>query len=146
MRLILLNLFRKPLRTGLTIFGVAVALLLFCFLETVLRAFSAGVDMSDASRLVVQHKESLSFVMPISYRTTIQQIEGVTDCTAMTWFGGPYDEPLPGGGKKETFFAQLGFELDHYVKMYPELKIPPEQLKDLLGDRAGCALGDKIAA
>ncbi|HLX64603.1 MAG TPA: FtsX-like permease family protein [Planctomycetota bacterium] len=145
MRLVLLNLFRKPLRTGLTVFGVAVALLLFCFLETVLRAFNAGVDMADASRLVVQHKESLSFTMPISYRTAIQQIDGVTDCCGMTWFGGPYDEPLPNGEKKTTYFAQLGFELERYLPMYPELKISPEQTKALLGDKAGCALGDKIA-
>ena len=36
MRLLLLNLLRKPLRTLLTILGVGVALLLFCFLEAVL--------------------------------------------------------------------------------------------------------------
>ena len=78
MRLLLLNLLRKPFRTLLTVFGVGVALFLFCFLETVLNAFQAGVNMSDASRLVVQHKESIIFELPMSYRALIEQIEGVT--------------------------------------------------------------------
>ncbi len=146
MRLLFMNLLRKPLRTGLTVFGVAVALLLFCFLETVLHAFSAGVDMADASRLVIQHKESLSFALPISYVNTVRQIEGITNCAAGVWFGGPYDEPLPGGVKKEEFFAQFAFDLENYIPMYSELKIPPEQLKELMADKAGCMLGDKIAA
>lgn len=145
MRLLLLNLFRKPLRTGLTLFGVAVALLLFCFLETVLQAFSAGVDMADASRLVVQHKESLGFVLPISYRNTILQMDGITDCAPMIWFGGPYEEPTPDGKKREEFFAQFAVDFEHYLPMYPEIKIAPQQLKELMADNQGCVLGDKIA-
>ena len=88
MRLLLLNLLRKPLRTLLTVFGVGVALLLFCFLEAVLTAFNAGVNMSDASRLVVQHKESIVFELPMSYRSLIEQTEGVTGVAKHRWFGG----------------------------------------------------------
>ena len=87
MRLLLLNLLRKPLRTLLTVFGVGVALLLFCFLETVLAAFNAGVNMADASRLVVQHKESIVFELPMSYRSLIAQTEGVTGVCSASWFG-----------------------------------------------------------
>ena len=46
MRLLFLNLLRQPLRTLLPVFGVGVALFLFCFLETVLTAFNAGVNMA----------------------------------------------------------------------------------------------------
>ena len=76
MRLLLLNLLRKPLRTVLTVLGVGVAFLLFCFLEAVLTSFNAGVNMSDASRLIVQHKESIAFQLPMSYRQLIAQTEG----------------------------------------------------------------------
>ncbi len=145
MRLLLLNLFRKPLRTGLTIFGVAVALLLFCFLETVLHAFSAGVSMSNASRLIVQHKESLSFTLPLGYQNVIAQTEGITHVAPAVWFGGPYDEPRPNEPKKEEFFTQFALDLETYLQIYPELSIPPEQLRDLMADKAGCLLGDKIA-
>lgn len=145
MRLLLLNLLRKPLRTLLTIFGVGVALFLFCFLETVLTAFHAGVNMADASRLVVQHKESIVFELPMSYRSLIERTEGVTGVASASWFGGLSQEPAPDGKKREEFFAQFATEIERYLSLYPEIKVPPEQLPDLLNDRQGCLLGVKIA-
>jgi putative ABC transport system permease protein len=145
MRLLLLNLLRKPLRTLLTVFGVGVALFLFCFLETVLNAFNAGVNMSDASRLVVQHKESIIFELPESYRSLIEQTEGVKGVAAASWIGALSQEPGPDGKKREEFFAQFATDMGSYLALYPEIKVPPEQLRDVMSDRMGCVLGAKIA-
>jgi len=145
MRLLLLNLLRKPLRTSLTVFGVGVALFLFCFLEMVLMSFNAGVNMADASRLVVQHKESIMFELPVSYRSLIAQTEGVTGVASASWFGALSQEPAPDGKKREEFFAQFATEIESYLALYPELKVPPDQLQDLMGDQMGCLLGAKIA-
>ena len=146
MKLLFKNIFRKPLRTSLTIFGVAIALFLFCFLEAVLCAFSAGVAMSDASRLVVQAKESLSFLLPLSHRAAIEQVQGVRHVAGGVWFGGPYEEPTPGGETHKEFFAQFAMDLESYLPMYPEIKVAPSQLKELMADRSGCLIGDKLAA
>lgn len=145
MRLLLLNLLRKPLRTLLTVFGVGVALFLFCFLEIVLAAFNAGVDMSDASRLVVQHKESIIFELPMAYRSLIEQTEGVAGVTTASWFGGLSQEPLANGEKREEFFAQFATDIERYLALYPEIEVPADQLRDLLSDQMGCLLGGKIA-
>lgn len=145
MRLLLLNLLRKPLRTLLTAFGVGVALFLFCFLETVLTSFNAGVNMADASRLVVQHKESIVFELPMSYRSLIAQTEGVTGVCNASWFGGLSQEPDADGKTREAFFAQFATDIESYLPLYPELKVPPGQLEDLLSDQMGCMLGVKIA-
>jgi putative ABC transport system permease protein len=145
MRLLLLNLWRKPARTLLTVFGVSAALFLFCFLEAVLTSFQAGVNMADASRLVVQHKESIVFELPMSYRSLIEQTEAVTGVAAATWFGALSQEPGPDGKKREEFFAQFATDLERYLALYPELRVPPEQLQELLNDRMGCLLGVKIA-
>lgn len=145
MRLLLLNLWRKPLRTLLTVFGVGIALFLFCFLETVLAAFNAGVNMADASRLVVQHKESIVFELPMSYLSRIEQTEGVTGTSPASWFGGLSQEPGPDGQKREEFFAQFAADLQRYLPLYPEIEIPPDQLDELMKDRMGCVLGVKIA-
>jgi putative ABC transport system permease protein len=145
MRLLWLNLFRKPLRTLLTVFGVGVALFLFCFLETVLTSFNAGVNMSDASRLVVQHKESIMFELPMSYRSLIEQTEGVTGISTASWFGALSQEPGPDGKKREEFFAQFAADIEQYLLLYPEIKVPPDQLRDLFNDQMGCILGVKIA-
>lgn len=145
MRLLLLNLLRKPLRTLLTIFGVGVALFLFCFLETVLASFHAGVNMSDASRLVVQHKESIIFELPMAYRSRIAQTEGVAGLTTASWMGALSQEPGPDGKKREEFFAQFATDVEAYLALYPEMKVPPHELRDLLNDQMGCLLGAKIA-
>ncbi|NLX56614.1 MAG: ABC transporter permease [Planctomycetaceae bacterium] len=145
MRLLLLNLRRKPLRTVLTTLGVAVALLLFCFLEAVVTSFNAGVNMSDASRLVVQHKESLAFQQPKSYGPLIAQTDGVTGVVGVSWFGGLSQEPDAHGEKREEFFAQFATDLEKYLQLYPEVQLPADQRAELLSDRMGCMLGAKIA-
>lgn len=145
MRLLVLNLLRKPIRTFLTVFGVGVALFLFCFLEIVLAAFNAGVNMADASRLVVQHKESIVFELPASYGSQIEQIDGVVGVASACWFGGLSQEPGPDGEKREEFFAQFSSDIERYLKLYPEIKIPPDQLRELQSDQMGCVLGVKIA-
>src|SRR3990170_2262638 len=126
MRLLFLNLLRKPLRTLLTVFGVGVALFLFCFLEMVLASFNAGVNMSDASRLIVQHKESIIFELPMSYRLLIEQTEGVTGVANASWFGALSQEPGPDGKKREEFFAQFATDIERYLPLYPEIKVPPD--------------------
>lgn len=145
MRLLLLNLLRKPLRTFLTVFGMAVALFLFCFIESVIEAFNAGVNMASASRLVVSHRESLGFLLPVSYRPMIQQVEGVAHTAVAVWFGGLAQEQLSNGEKREEFFPQFGEDLENSLPLYPELTIPADQVEALLADRRGCVLGDKIA-
>jgi putative ABC transport system permease protein len=145
MRLILLNLLRSPLRTGLTVFGTAVALTLFCLLEALINAFNAGVDMSSASRLVVTHKESLTFLLPASHLPIIRRTDGIKRAAAGTWFGGLYEEPLPGGRKREEFFAQFAVDVANYLPMYPEIVMPSGQWEALLADRRGCVIGDELA-
>ncbi|MHB8901088.1 MAG: ABC transporter permease [Thermoguttaceae bacterium] len=145
MRLLLLNLLRKPLRTLLTVFGVGIALFLFCFLEAVLTSFKAGVDMSDASRLIVQHKESLVFQLPMSYRALIAQTEGVTGVAGATWFGALSQEPGRGGATREEFFPNFATDIENYLRLYPELEIPSEDVRELLADQMGCLMGSKIA-
>jgi putative ABC transport system permease protein len=145
MNLIWMNLWRAPIRTALTVFGTAIALALFCLLEAILGSFNAGAEMASASRLVVQHKESLTFMLPQSYATRITQVEGTGRVAEVTWFGGLFEEPLPGGGKREEFFANFAVDLDPYLKLITEMVLPPDQYESVMKDRTGCLIGDKLA-
>ncbi|MBF0502891.1 MAG: ABC transporter permease [Candidatus Riflebacteria bacterium] len=145
MSLIWLNLCRSPIRTALTVFGTAIALALFCLLEALLGAFNAGAEMASASRLVVQHKESLTFLLPQAYASRIGQVEGIKGVAQVTWFGGLYETPLPEGGKREEFFANFAVDMEQYLKLIPEVIISPVQYESLLKDRTGCLIGDKLA-
>jgi putative ABC transport system permease protein len=85
--LILANLFRKKLRTTLTIGSFVVALFLFGLLVVVHEAFNQGIDLAGADRLDVINKTSIIQPLPISYREQILRIPGVKAITHDNWFG-----------------------------------------------------------
>ena len=65
--LILSNLFRRKVRTLFTMLSITVALVLFCVLGAIRAAFSGGVEVAGADRLLVTHKVSLVQFLPESY-------------------------------------------------------------------------------
>ncbi len=91
-RLIWKNVWRKKIRTSLTILSVFVAFLLFALLSAIGFAFRGGVDVADAERLIVIHKISLINPLPMSYMNRIASTEGVASVTHASWFGGYYQE------------------------------------------------------
>jgi putative ABC transport system permease protein len=134
LKLIIKNSFRHRLRTILTIFGVAVAILSFGLLRTVVSAWYAGVEASSASRLVARNAISLIFPLPLSYEDKIRQIEGVKLVSFGNWFGGIYID-------EKHFFANYAVEPETYLKLYPEIIIPKDQKKAFLQDRKAAVVG-----
>jgi putative ABC transport system permease protein len=138
LRLIFKNSFRHKLRTFLTVLGVAVAILAFGLLRTVIDAWYAGVQASSANRLVTRNAISLIFPLPLSYKEKIRQIEGVKSVSYGTWFGGIYID-------EKNFFANYAMEPEHYLAIYPELIIPPDQRAAFYRDRKSAVVGRKLA-
>jgi putative ABC transport system permease protein len=66
------NTIRHPLRAGLTVVGLAVAILAFCLLRTVVAAWYAGVSSASPSRLVTRSAISLMFRLPMAYLPKIR--------------------------------------------------------------------------
>ncbi|MBF0521047.1 MAG: ABC transporter permease [Nitrospirae bacterium] len=138
LKLILRNSFRHKLRTVLTMFGVAIAILAFGLLRTVVDAWYAGVTASAANRLVTRNAISLNFYLPFAYKEKIRQVEGVSEVTYGNWFGGIYIE-------EKNFFANFAMDLKSYLKIYPEFVVPEKEKKALFSDRKGAAAGAKLA-
>src|SRR5512137_746150 len=90
LKLILRNALRHRLRSSLTVVGVAIAVLAFGLLRTLVAAWYLGVETSSASRLVTRNAISLVFSLPLSYREKIRQVPGVTGVSYANWFGGVY--------------------------------------------------------
>jgi putative ABC transport system permease protein len=86
------NVWRKKVRTTLTILSVFVAFLLFALLNAIGHAFTAGEDVANAERLVVIDKVSLINSIPISYMNRIASTPGVAEVTHASWFGGFYQD------------------------------------------------------
>jgi len=136
-KLIFKNAFRHKLRTFLTIVGIAIAILAFGLLRTVISAWYAGVEASSASRLVARNAVSLVFPLPLSYKEKIRQVEGVKKVSYGTWFGGIYID-------EKNFFANYSMEPKTYLEMYPEIIIPPDHMSAFLRDRKGAVAGRKL--
>lgn len=137
-KLLLRNTFRHKLRTYLTIAGIAIAILSFGLLRTVVTAWYAGVNASSATRLISRNAISLVFALPISYKERIRQVEGVKSVSYANWFGGVYIS-------EKNFFPNFAIEPASYLQMYPEFVLPDRQLQDFLMDRKGCVAGRKLA-
>ena len=135
--LILSNLKRHKLRTVLTMLSILVAFLLFAYLAAIRTAFTAGIDVADLDRLIVRHKVSLVQLLPAAYEARIEQIEGVDEALAQTWFGGYYQE-------QRNQFAQMPVKPDEFVEMYPEYVLSDEARDTWLKTRTGAIAGRQI--
>ncbi len=136
--LLLANLFRRPLRTGLTVGSFAVALFLFGILAVVRGAFHQGIDVAGTDRLVIVNKVSLIQPLPFAYRDRLLRIRGVAQATFATWFGGVYQD-------ERNFFPQFAIDKEHYRDLFPEFLIPDDQWQAFLADREGCVVGVGLA-
>src|SRR5712672_436426 len=136
--LVIANLFRKKIRTALTIGSFTVALFLFGLLVIVRGAFSQGVDIAGADRLVIINKTSLIQPLPLSYRDRLLRIPGIKQVTFQNWFGGVYQD-------EKNFFPQFAIDIDNQRAMYPEFVVPEDQWKAFVGDRQGAIVGQSLA-
>jgi putative ABC transport system permease protein len=138
LRMLFRNALRHKLRTLLTVGGMAVAILAFCLLRTVIDAWYAGVEASSATRLVTRNAISLIFPLPLSYREKIRSVEGVTTVTYGNWFGGYYID-------NRNFFANFAVDGESYLGLYPEYVLPADQESAFLRDRRGAIAGHSLA-
>ena len=138
LKLVFKNMLRHKLRTGLTVAGIAIAVIAFSLLRTVVTAWGSGVEATAADRLITRHAVSFIFPLPLAYQDKIAKIKGVDRVTYANWFGGVYID-------KNQFFARLAVDADNYFDVYPELVVPPNQLADFKRERNACIIGEQIA-
>ena len=138
LRLLWRNAFRHRLRTFLTVLGIAVAILAFGMLRTLVDIWYSGVEASSATRLVTRNAVSLVFPLPISYKDRIRQIDGVKIVSWGNWFGGIYRD-------EKNLFANFAVDMESYLRLYTEFMLPPDHYGAVLRDRSACVIGRKLA-
>ncbi len=136
--LIFANLFRKKIRTALTIGSFAVALFLFGLLSVVRGAFGQYREVAGADRLVVINKVSIIQPLPLAYRDRLLRIPGVKRVTYDSWFGGVYQD-------ERNFFGQFAIDPENQRAVFPEFVIPEDQWQAFVGDREGAIVGQELA-
>ncbi|MBK7092993.1 MAG: ABC transporter permease [bacterium] len=138
LNLIYRNSFRHKLRTILTIVGLAVAVMAFGLIRTVVDAWYAGVEASAPDRLITRSSISITFTLPLSYKEQIEKIEGIKAVTYANWFGGVYVDA-------SNFFAQFAVEKGNYFKVFPEFIIPPDVMDAFNSNIKAVVVGQKLA-
>jgi putative ABC transport system permease protein len=68
----------------------------------------------------------------------MDRIPGVDFATHQTWFGGIYQDP-------KNFFMQNPVVPDEFLKMHPEIILPPDEKEAWLKTRTGAIVGRKTA-
>jgi putative ABC transport system permease protein len=140
-RFVTKNAFRNKRRSILTVLSIGGSLLLLTFLITIWRGFydNTPTELS-AQRLIVRNKVSLVFPLPSSYRQKIQSTAHVKEVVNQQWFGGQYKDD-----KQENQFAQFGTDPQGLLKVYPEYKMPADQIAAWQHDRAGAIVDVGLA-
>ena len=133
------NLFRRKLRTVLTLFSVLVAFLLFALLRTATDAFSGGgFSQPGIDRLVAAPKYSIIEPLPVSYLREIESVEGVDSAAHADWFGGVYQDP-------RNFFPQYPVQPLDWFDLHPEYIIDPGELDAFARTRTGAVAPAELA-
>ncbi|HTR41332.1 MAG TPA: FtsX-like permease family protein [Pseudomonadales bacterium] len=138
LHLIWCNLKRKKTRTSLTLLSIVIAFMLFGLLAAIQQALVGGVALAGADRLIVRDKVSIINLLPQSYEARMDRIPGVDFSTHQTWFGGIYQDP-------KNFFMQNPVEPEKFLKIHPEILLPPDQEKAWLETRTGAIVGRRSA-
>ncbi|MGQ0586730.1 MAG: ABC transporter permease [Gammaproteobacteria bacterium] len=128
---------RKP-RTILTMLSIVVAFLLYGLLQGVLAAFTAGIDIAGADRLITTGKYSFTQLQPVAYANQIRAVPGIKDVAYQSWFGGIYQT-------EANFFAQFPSDVEPYLRLYPEVLLPEDQKQALLKTRTGAVVLKRLA-
>jgi putative ABC transport system permease protein len=133
------NVGRNWFRAVLTILGVAVAMLAFVLLRTVLTAWTTSADYAAQDRVATRHKITFVMTLPKRYAEDVRSIPGITDVSYFNWFGGRLPD------REDAFFANMATDPKSFLRVYDEIAVPPAQKEAWFGNRRGALVGTQLA-
>lgn len=133
------NVLRNRFRTVLTIVGVAVAIVAFMALRTVLTSWTDAVNYAAKDRIATRHKITFVMTLPKRYVEEVRNTPGVVKATWSNWFGGQNPK------NEHEFFATIAVDPESFLEVYDEVQVPPDQREAWLHERRGAVVGDVLA-
>lgn len=134
------NVLRNKFRAVLTILGVAVSILTFMLLRTVVYAWTAGAEWAAKDRVVTRHKVTFVMTLPKRYIEDVRtRVPGVKVATFANWFGGK--DPK----HDKEFFGALAVDQATHFAVYDDMAVTPDVLEKWKADPQGAIVGDVLA-
>jgi putative ABC transport system permease protein len=132
------NLTRNKTRVFLTILGVAVTVMAFIVIRTLIWAYTTGVEFAAKDRIGTRHRVTFVMQLPRNYADKIAGVPGVKASAWANWFGGLWPKDT------KFFFANLAVS-DNYPDVYDELVLAPDARQRWAEDPQGALVGATLA-
>jgi putative ABC transport system permease protein len=133
------GLWRKRVRTILTMLSVTVAFLLFGLLQGINQGMNHVFQSLNVERLYVQSRLSMSDGLPLSFLKQIQAVPGVRTVTHWSYFGGYYQDV-------QNSLPVFAVDASTQFAVYPKINIPGDQIAAMKHTRTGAIISREIAA
>ena len=133
------GLWRKKIRTILTVFSIVTAFFLFGMLQGINIGINSITNrLSDTTRMRVSSRINRQGTMPLSHVARILSLPGVASATPITALIGSYQRPA-------NVIVAIGVDVPAWFKVYPEFRTAPDQLQAMARTPDGALLGEALA-
>jgi putative ABC transport system permease protein len=133
------GLWRKRVRTILTLFSIMVAFVLFGALHGVTAAIDGIIDVMSDTRLRIMSRVNITQPLPLAHLARISTVPGVEEVSYYNFFAGYYQEP----GNS----VQVGaIDPETLGAIYPEMELDPKYIEAMRNTRNGALVGADLAA
>ena len=133
------NATRNRGRALMTIAGVAVAIIAFVLLRTIIYSWTVAIDVASKDRLVTRNKFTFIVPLPKRYVDDLKAVPGVKQVTWANWFGAK--DPA----HEKEFFATIAVDPPSFLQVYDEVQVDAETRDRWLQNRKGALVGDVLA-
>jgi len=133
------GLWRKPVRTVLTLLSVVVAFLLFGIMYGVTAAIDSIVNQMSDTRLRIQSRVSITEPLPLAHLARIESVPGVEGVGFYNFFSGYYQET-----KNQISVGAV--DMERMNVLFPEIDIDKEATEAMRTTRNGALIGKDLAA
>ena len=139
-RLAVRHLRARPLRSALTAGAIALSAGLMGFLLVLTNALEQDWSPYMGQRAIVMAKTSFFEKLPMAYLPKLEETPGVLDVTPFDFLMAFWHDTRP-----ENQVPVSGTDVESFLKVYVEAKIPKDQVEEWKKDPTGSIIGPVLA-
>jgi putative ABC transport system permease protein len=136
--LIWAGLWRKRMRSTLTLLSVVVAFVLFGIMHGVTAGIDQIINQMSDSRLRIQSRVNITEPLPLAHLARIESVPGVTGVGFYNFVGAYYQDPRNG-------INSGAMDISRLRTMFPEVDISQQAIDAMAQTRNGALIGQDLA-
>lgn len=138
LRLVWAGIWRKRVRTILTMFSIVTAFILYGTLHGVTAGVDGAIEEMSSARLRVMNRVNIIDSLPLAYKAQIEALPNVEKVAHYQTLVAYYQDPKDGIGVGAV-------DIDAMLDVYPEIVLPDDQREAMRTTRTGAVIGQDMA-